>query len=78
MTTSWAFAMHGEPLAALQANAGGALLCGLVVVAAPWALVTAVRGTWILGKPSLHWLLWIGSGWLAMTTLDWARRIAAG
>jgi xanthine/CO dehydrogenase XdhC/CoxF family maturation factor len=78
MTTAWAHAVRGDAAAALRANAGGAVLCGVVAVAAVWAAALAVAGDWIWIKPSSHWLLWIGAGWLTMTILDWARRIASG
>jgi hypothetical protein len=78
MTTAWAYAVRGEVTAALRANAGGALLCGFVAAATVWAVATAVRGKWIGFRPSLRWLLWIGSGWLMITMLDWARKLVAG
>jgi xanthine/CO dehydrogenase XdhC/CoxF family maturation factor len=76
MTTAWAYAVQGQWAEALHANAGGALLCGVVAVATPWAAATAARGKWMAFRPSPAWLLWIGSGWLTITILDWARKLA--
>ena len=78
MTTAWAHAVRGELTAALQANAGGTLLCGFVAVGSVWAAASSLAGRWMIVRPSLHWLLWIGSGWLAITILDWLRKLVAG
>ncbi len=52
MTTAWAWLLRGEVHRALAANAGGALLAGLGLVAAPWLLISALRGRWLGGRPS--------------------------
>lgn len=78
MTTAWAYAVRGEAPAALRANAGGTLLCGFVAGGSMWALASSLAGRWVLGRPSAHWLLWIGSGWLAITILDWVQKLVAG
>ena len=77
MTTAWAHAVRGELTAALQANTGGALLCGVVAIGAVWAAASSLAGRWMIVRPSPHWLLWIGSGWLAITILDWGRKLVA-
>lgn len=78
MTTAWAYAVRGELAAALRANAGGTLLCGFVAVGAVWAAASSFAGRWMIIRPSAHGLLWIGSGWLTFTTLDWLRKLVAG
>jgi hypothetical protein len=52
MTTSWAWLLRGNVLQALTANTGGTLLAMLSLVAAPWLLISAVRGRWLIGLPS--------------------------
>ena len=78
MTTAWAYAVRGELAAALRASAGGTLLCGFVAAGTAWAAASSLAGRWIIMRPSPHWLLWIGSGWLAITILDWVRKLATG
>jgi hypothetical protein len=51
MTTAWAWLMRGHIVRAVEANAGGTLLALLSLVAAPWLLVSAVRGRWLGGWP---------------------------
>lgn len=78
MTTAWAYTVRGELAAALGANAGGALLCGFVAVGTVWVAASSLAGRWMMMIPSPHWLLGIGSGWLAITILDWVRKLVAG
>ena len=56
MTTAWAWLLRGNVAQALAANAGGTLLAMLSLVAAPWMLVSAVRGQWLGGRPG-DWTL---------------------
>lgn len=77
MTTAWAYAADGEWRHALAANAGGAILCGFVAVTTAWSIASAAIGRWLVGRPSLRWLLWIGSAWIAVTITDWARKLVA-
>jgi hypothetical protein len=78
MTTAWAYAVRGELTAALRANAGGALLCGFVSMGTVWIMASSLAGRWMIVRPSPRWLLWIGSGWLAIAILDWVRKLVAG
>lgn len=77
-TTAWSHALRGELPAALAANAGGTVICGLAIVAAPWALASAAAGRWLLGRPTVKGLLIVGSAWLAVTLLDWLQRLVSG
>jgi hypothetical protein len=77
-TTAWAYALRGELPAALSANAGGTVLCGLAMIGATWALVSAAFGRPLVGRPTARMLLTVGSAWLAVTLLDWAHRLASG
>jgi hypothetical protein len=76
MTTAWAHATHGDMRAALAASGGGTVLLLLTVIAAPWLLASAAMGKWLGGRPPVGLLLGIGGAWLAVTVLDWLRRIA--
>jgi hypothetical protein len=58
-------------------NAGGAILCVVTGMATLWLFASAAIGRWLVRRPSLHWLLWIGSVWLAVTTIDWVRKLVA-
>ena len=75
MTTAWAHAIRGELRAAVRANAGGAIVCGLALIAAPWLLVSAAVGRWLLVEPTPRLVLWIGTILVALTLLDWLRRL---
>lgn len=88
MTTAWAYAVRGNAQAAVAANLGGALLLPATIVAAAWALASAIAGQWLfernlltrrlLGQSPARWILWISLAWLAATLADWARRLATG
>ena len=52
MTTAWAWLLRGHVGRALAANAGGTLLALLSLAAAPWLLLSALRGRWFGGPPS--------------------------
>ncbi len=78
MTTAWAHATRGNLRAALAANGGGTVLLLLCVMTAPWLLASAAAGRWLGGRPSAAVLLGIGGAWLAVTVLDWLRRLATG
>ena len=75
MTTSWAYLMHGRPLAALRSNSGGVVLCVMALLAAPWMLISALRGRWVIAIPSDAWLV-LGLGTFVVVTItDWLVRL---
>jgi hypothetical protein len=81
MTTAWAYAVRGNAQAAVAANLGGTLLLAATVVAAAWALASAIVGRWLLGRQLVRratsrWILGIATIWLVATLADWARRLA--
>lgn len=76
MTTAWSHALRGDVPAALAANAGGATTCLFAIVAALWAIGSAMAGRLLAGSIGLSAVLWIGAACLAITVLDWARRLA--
>jgi hypothetical protein len=78
MTTAWAHAVRGNVTEAAAANLGGTLLLGLAMLAAAWALAAAAWGRWLFARPDLRWTLGIGTVWLIVVLLDWARRLAGG
>jgi hypothetical protein len=78
MTTAWAHVLDGDVRAAAAVNAGGALLSLASIVAAPWAVASAIAGRTLFVNPWPHLVLWIGTAWAAVALLDWARRLAVG
>jgi len=78
MTTSWAYMMHGRPLAALQANAGGALLAIVAAVVGPWLTISAARGRW-LTRPPADWLMVaVWAAIIGITIMQWTVRLSLG
>jgi hypothetical protein len=78
MTTSWAYMTHGRPLAALQANAGGALLAIVAAVCGPWLTISAARGRW-LTRPPADWLMVaVGAAIVGITITQWTMRLSLG
>jgi hypothetical protein len=75
MTTSWSHAARGNVRSALAASGGGTVLLAVTLLAVPWALASAIAGRWLGGRPTARVLLVIGGAWLAVTVLDWVRRL---
>jgi len=44
MTTSFALLVHGDVLNSMRANWVGTLMCGTIIVLAPWVALCAIRG----------------------------------
>ena len=78
MTTSWAHLVRGQPIGALGANVGGALLATLAVVSVPWLAASAARGRWLGWAPNSIVMAWVGLAILLVTLIDWGIRLAAG
>jgi hypothetical protein len=76
MTTAWSYALRGDFRAALATNAGGAATCLLAIAAGLWATGAAISGRMLAGAVAPRAILWIGAACLAITVLDWARRLA--
>jgi hypothetical protein len=78
MTTSWSNLMHGRPVAALRANAGGVLLALAALAMGPWLLASGLAGRW-LGQP-LRETLVLAAGLLIVTVTlaDWTLRLSLG
>ncbi len=77
-TTSWAHLVRGQPLRAIQANAGGALLGTLDLVAVPWLFLSAIWGQWLVRAPSSTVAAWLAIGTFAIMLIDWGVRLLAG
>jgi hypothetical protein len=75
MTTSWSYVVRGQLRKAVQANAGGALLCVGVMIAATYFLVSGLRGRWIVRPPNEWVLALIATAFVAVTLIDWAFRL---
>jgi hypothetical protein len=75
MTTAWALLMHGEFIRALLANTGGVLLAVLAIAAAPWSMISAVRGRWFLWKPYGEAVGCVSAVILAITLIQWGYRL---
>ncbi len=78
MTTAWAHAVRGQFAAAAATNLGGVILLAGAIAATAWTLAAATTGRWWIAAPRLRWMVGIGTVWLLVTLLDWARRLAAG
>ncbi len=78
MTTAWAYAVRGDALAAVESNAGGAVLLVATVGAAAWLVAVAATGRPLGGRPPLRWAVSAATAWLVVTLADWARRLAGG
>lgn len=75
MTTSWAYLARGNLRAAWAVNAGGTVLGLLAVFAAPWALLSALRGRWLVPPPSGRTtVMWLAAIWL-LIIVDWIIRL---
>jgi hypothetical protein len=78
MTTSWSHLTRGRFDRAAQSNVGGVLLGVIAMMAAPWLLVSALRGKWFVWAPSDRWVLAIAGAITVITLLDWGWRLWRG
>ena len=74
MTTAWAYAVRGNALAAVNANAAGAILLLACMVASLWSLAAAATGRWLGRRPRVRTAVWLATAWLVVALADWARR----
>ena len=78
MTTSWAHLLRGHVVAALRANAGGALLALTALACGPWLLASGLRGRWLIGPPREGLTLAIGLLIVVVTIAQWTLRLSLG
>ena len=76
MTTSWAHLVRGQLAAATEVNAGGTLLGLLAMMTRPWAVISAVRGSYLGGQPSHRALLLVTLVVVVVTLAHWFWRLA--
>ena len=67
--------MHGEFSKAFQASGGGVLLAFLAVVAAPWLMISAIRGRWLGYKPNGKAMAYISTVVIAILFVQWGFRL---
>lgn len=77
MTTAWSCLMRGRIVASFQANAGGALLGLICLVAAPWALISGLRGRWLGRLSESAITVGLVPLLLVVTLADWLVRCLA-
>jgi hypothetical protein len=77
MTTAWAHLVRGQWYDAFRANVGGTLLGLLAMVAAPWLLLSALRGDWFVVSPDSRVAAGILVTVMLATVIDWAIRLLA-
>jgi hypothetical protein len=78
MTTSWSNLTRGRVITALESNTGGVLLGLTSMLAAPWLLVSGIRGRWLLFSMNEKIALIGGSAIMVVTLIDWAWRLFSG
>ncbi|MEX2168731.1 MAG: DUF2752 domain-containing protein [Pirellulales bacterium] len=74
MTTAWSHAVRGQLTNAARANLGGAVICALAVVVAPWTVASGFRGRWCGWRPTEVVLLGVAGMVVAVTLLDYLVR----
>ncbi|MFZ5830041.1 MAG: DUF2752 domain-containing protein [Planctomycetota bacterium] len=78
MTTAWTLLVHGRPLAALRANAGGVLLAVAAACTGPWLLLSGLRGTWCGTKPPMNGFALAAVLTALVTLIQWVARLSFG
>ncbi len=78
MTTSWAHMVRGQMVAALRANAGGAMLAIVAAICGPWLVGSGVRGRWLMKRPAEEVVLAIGLTIIVVTLVQWTLRLSLG
>jgi hypothetical protein len=78
MTTSWAYLVRGRVPSALRANVGGTLLAAAAAVAAPWLLMSAIRGRWFGWTPTCVVAARATVALVLIVLVDWSIRLAVG
>jgi hypothetical protein len=77
MTTAWADLMHGELILAFQANISGVLLAVSAILAAPWLMISAVRGRWLGWKPTGTVVAYVAGMIILISLVQWAYHLLA-
>lgn len=75
MTTSWAYATHGQIPSALATHAAGTLLAPICVIVAATALTIAVRGRLLDWSPNENTILGLVAIATALIGCEWIVRL---
>ena len=75
MTTSWAHLMRGQLTQAALTHPGGMLLGLATLVAAPWLVLSGLRGKWFLSPPLFLPLTIVGAVILLTTFVSWVVKL---
>ena len=78
MTTSWAYLVRGQIVNSVKSNCGGAFLGLVVIVMAPWALASGVRGRWLWRPFNERMALVTALTLISITLIDWSVRFFVG
>jgi hypothetical protein len=71
MTTAWAHLTRGQIRRAASANLGGAVLGVTAMFAAPWLILSAAVGRWLVARPTEVRLIVYAATVAAVIFLDW-------
>jgi hypothetical protein len=71
MTTAWSHLTRGQVFEASAANLGGAVLGMTAVIAAPWLILSAALGKWLVVRPTETKLIVYAAVLAAVIFLDW-------
>lgn len=75
MTTSFSHLVRGQIRASWQANPMGLPLALLFGCAAPWCILVAMRGRWLLTSRPFHWFVLTAVVYLTIAALSWIVRV---
>jgi hypothetical protein len=78
MTTSWAYATHGQWSDALRMHAGGTLLAVAAAVTSAGAIGASVSGKWPLRRPSEAAVIALVAVATALVLGEWMVRLWMG
>lgn len=78
MTTSWAYAVRGRWLAALDCNIGGTLLAAAAITSTGWLGGSAALGRWLVRPPSEAAVATAVVVLVIVTVTDWIYRLWTG
>ncbi len=73
MTTAWTRLLQGDVPGAVAANAAGAVLCVLALLAVPWLLATMALGRWWYLRPTAGLVFPLFAAVAVMVLVDWIR-----
>ena len=77
MTTSWSYLVRGQLLNSLRANCGGTMLALVTSLLAPWMVLSALAGRWVLRSPDERVVLAVAVTISLVTLVDWTVRIVS-